>query len=141
MKEPDQLKSETLGLQARILIVEDQAIIAEDLTEILGDFGCLVVGVARHCDEAWPMLETVRPDLVLMDLDSQRETTGLLAAVRIQQQTRVPVVCLTACTSVELGPALEMEKTFGLVHKPIQVDEFAAALRRALGGLGKPSPS
>jgi CheY-like chemotaxis protein len=70
-----------LDSQSRILIVEDQAIIAEDLLEILVDFGCSVVGVARHCDEALQILETVRIDLALLDVDFHGEKAGLPAAL------------------------------------------------------------
>lgn len=130
-----------LDSQARILIVEDQAIIAEDLAETLTDLGCLVVGVARHCGEAEQILANFRADLVLLDVDFHGEKAGLLAALRIQQEFHTPIVYVTACTSSDLGPALAMTQPRGLVPKPIDVNYLAAVLRRALRGPGSLSPT
>lgn len=126
---------------ARILIVEDQAVIAEDLTEMLDDWGYLVAGVARSCDEALLMLESETPDLVLMDIDFHGEKSGLLATLRIQKDLRVPVVYVTGCTSEDLGPALAMTDPRGFVSKPIDPDRLAAVIRRALRGPGRLSSS
>lgn len=127
----------TKASRAKILVVEDQAIIAEDLAETLTEWGYLVVGVALSYDEASLMLEQLRPDLVLMDIDFHGEKSGLLATLRIQKELRVPVVYVTGCTSTDLGPALAMTNPMGLVPKPIDLNRLAAVIARALRGPGR----
>lgn len=141
MKKPITSTSGANEPHARILIVEDHAIIAEDLAEMVADWGYLVVGIAQTCDEALLMLENQRPDLVLMDIDFRGHKSGIFATLRIQKELRVPVVYVTGCASEELGPALAMTDPRGFVPKPIDSDRLAAVIRRALRGPGRLSSS
>src|SRR5439155_2641327 len=80
---------------ARILIVEDEALIAEELRERLTRLGMTVVGVADSAESAVHAAAHVRPDLVLLDIRLHSERDGIDAAREVRQMD-VPVVFLSA---------------------------------------------
>jgi len=121
---------------ARILIVEDHAVIAEDLGELLTEWGYWVIGIVRNGEEALELLRNERADLVLMDIDFSGKKTGHVAAVRIQQEMGVPVVYVSGCTSADITPSVVITQPYGFVSKPIEPRYLAAVIRRALRGSG-----
>jgi CheY-like chemotaxis protein len=104
---------------ARILVVEDEQIVVEDLRIKLERMGHEVVGAASSGEEAIQVATEVRPDLVLMDVQLQGAMEGTEAAQRIQRATGAPVVFLTAFPGVfvrqpgkMLAPGLCLTKPF-----------------------------
>ncbi|HOW67545.1 MAG TPA: response regulator, partial [Verrucomicrobiota bacterium] len=81
---------------ARILIVEDELIVAQDLKNRLNLLGYALAGSASSAATAIAVAEELRPDLVLMDIRLEGNTDGIAAAERIHRDLRVPVVFLTA---------------------------------------------
>ena len=79
-----------------ILVVEDDAIVAEDIREALRDLGYEVVEVVRTGEEAVRSAGEHAPDLVLMDIRMPGPLDGVDAAHRIRDRTATPVVYLTA---------------------------------------------
>jgi CheY-like chemotaxis protein len=63
----------------RILIVEDETIVALDIQDRLSDLGYEVIGVADRGDEALALVATTLPDLVLMDIRLKGQTDGITA--------------------------------------------------------------
>jgi len=123
---------------ARILIVEDHAVIAEDLGELLTEWGYWVIGVCRNGEEALAILRNEKADLVLMDIDFSGRKTGHVTAVRIQQEIGVPVVYVSGCTGSDLAPSLVITQSHGFVSKPIEPQYLAAVIRGVLRGSGSP---
>ena len=81
---------------ASIAIVEDQALVAEALKVTLERWGYEVVGIALSGTEAIQLIESSRPDLVLMDIILQDDMDGIEAASIIGERFGVPAVYLTA---------------------------------------------
>jgi len=79
-----------------ILIVEDEWIIALDIKRHLSKLGYGVVGTANSAEKALELVAQTKPDLVLMDIYLQGETTGIEASELIRQQFNLPIVFLTA---------------------------------------------
>src|SRR5215210_5403286 len=80
----------------KILIVEDETIVAADLTEKLRRIGYEVVGSTRRGEDAVTIAAAERPTLVLMDIVLAGEMDGIEAADRIRQTSNLPIVFLTA---------------------------------------------
>src|SRR5262245_15561684 len=80
----------------RILVVEDEALIAEELRERLERSGMHVVATADTAAGALDAALATRPDLVLMDIQIHGTADGVDAASRIREHLDVPVVYLTA---------------------------------------------
>jgi CheY-like chemotaxis protein len=80
--------------QAKILIVEDEFVVADDIEARLLDMGYAVAGKAASGDEAIAFAEALPLDLVLMDIHLRGPMDGITAATEIRQRFKLPVVFL-----------------------------------------------
>ena len=85
----------------RVLVAEDEALIRLDLAEMLRDEGYEIVGEAGDGQEAVDLAESLRPDLVIMDVKMPRRD-GIDAASEIAAKRIAPIVILTAFSQREL---------------------------------------
>ncbi len=81
---------------ARILVVEDERVLALDLAETLDELGYTVAGTATRGEEAIELARRLHPHLILMDVGLAGEIDGITAAETIRDEHDVPVVFLTA---------------------------------------------
>ena len=109
---------------ARILIVEDERIVAAEFRRRLTRLGYLVVGMAVSGEEAIAEAQTLRPDLVLMDVGLQGPMTGMEAGAHIHAQLQIPVVYVTAYA---------LEPTILHVRKPVDEQQLRTTLAQVLG--------
>jgi PAS domain S-box-containing protein len=113
---------------SRILVVEDEGIIALEIAQSLRDLGYVVAGTADDCDGAVALALAERPDLVLMDVMLKGEDDGVEAARRIRAERDVPVVFLTAYSDSETLARAKEVAPYGFLVKPFRADELRAAL-------------
>ena len=117
---------------ARILVVEDEQIIAADLTNKLRRMGHEVVGTAIAGHEAIKLAEDVRPELVLMDVQLEDGMTGTGAARIIQERTGANIIFLTAFPGVFLEDPARMSEPGICLGKPFSRTQLESALSAAL---------
>jgi DNA-binding NarL/FixJ family response regulator len=115
----------------RILIVEDQALVALDLREYLTGMGMTVVGVVDSAAAAVEAAARERPDVVLMDIRLRGERDGVDAALDIQRLD-MAVVYLTAHSDRATLERVKRSAPFGYLLKPIQDYELIATIDRAI---------
>lgn len=116
----------------KVLVVEDDALIAEDLSEILREFGYEVVGLLDSGEDAIQQAGILKPDMVLMDIRLKKKVDGIEAAKEIFDKYRVPSVFLTAYADEETLKRVTDFGPFGYVLKPYQERELKAAIDIAL---------
>ena len=114
----------------RVLIIEDEPIIAMDIEGIVRDLGHDVVGVAVTRDEAVSMATSERPGLVLADIQLADDSSGIDAVKDILAEFSVPVIFITAFPE-RLLTGERPEPTF-LITKPFQRSTVKAAISQAL---------
>lgn len=114
----------------RVLIIEDEPIIAMDIEGIVRDLGHEVVGVAVTRDEAVSMALAEKPGLVLADIQLADDSSGIDAVKDILAQFSVPVIFITAFPE-RLLTGERPEPTF-LITKPFQRSTVKAAISQAL---------
>lgn len=118
-------------MKKRVLIVEDEMIVAMDLQSILIDLGYDVPVLAASGEEAIVQAETSQPDLVLMDIHLRDQIDGIEAAQAIVTRLNIPVVYLTAyADSDTLRRACETSP-YGYILKPFEARELRANLEIA----------
>jgi CheY-like chemotaxis protein len=117
---------------ARILIVEDEAITVSALKRELASLGYEVAGTASTADEALRAVELQKPDLVLMDITLAGGVNGVVAAVAIRGHFHVPVVFLTAHADDRTMDRAVSAGAFGYVLKPYSGAGLKAAIETAL---------
>ena len=117
---------------ARILIVEDEAITVSALKRELVSLGYEVTGTASTTDEALKAVQSRKPDLVLMDITLAGGVNGVVAAVAIRGNFHVPVVFLTAHADDRTMERAVGAGAFGYVLKPFTGAGLKAAIELAL---------
>jgi len=116
----------------RILIVEDEKIIALDLQRRLERFGYSVIGMASDGAEAVTAAREGRPDIILMDIMLAGAMDGIEAAKQVRAELGIPVIFLTAYTDERtLDRAKEVEP-FGYILKPFKERELYTTIDIAL---------
>lgn len=119
-------------MSARILIVEDERITAEDLQETLIDLGYVVTASVSTGADAIAQVEANMPDLALMDVRIQGEMDGTETARILRERFNVPVVYLTAHADISTVTRAKDAKPLGYVTKPFQEAALHASIEVAL---------
>ena len=117
---------------ARVLIVEDEAIVAEDIAHSLEQSGYVVAGRVATGREAIDLTASSRPDLVLMDVKLRGGMGGVEAAAIIGREYEVPVVFLTAFADENTVVQAADSGAFGYLVKPFDPQELRSAVEMAL---------
>lgn len=117
---------------AKILIVEDEALVALDLSHQLHDLGYQVCGTADNGLDAIALAGLHRPDLVLMDIVLKGEMDGVTAAQHIGNGGQIPVIFLTAYSDKATVERAAQSAPYGYLTKPFQPRELQAAIEIAL---------
>ncbi len=120
------------GTAARILVVEDEAIVAMDISVRLRALGYEVVGPASTGADALEIAEQTRPDLVLMDIMLRGGMDGVEAARRIRETTGAPIVYLTAYADDSTLRRAKVAEPLGYLLKPFEERELRTTIETAL---------
>jgi CheY-like chemotaxis protein len=116
----------------RILIVEDEGIVATDLESTLQKLGYDVVGIAATGQEAITLAENSAPDLVLMDIRLKGNIDGIEAAEQITASLNVPITFLTAYADEATVERAKTTMPYGYILKPFQEGDIRSAAEVAL---------
>lgn len=117
---------------ARILIVEDEGIIAQDLEATLEKLGYEVSGIAVVGEEAIEMAAELQPNLVLMDIVLWGGMDGVEAAKHIRERLHIPVIYLTAHSDTATLQRAKVTGPHGYIVKPLVERELRIAIEMAL---------
>jgi PAS domain S-box-containing protein len=109
---------------AKILIVEDEAIVAKDLQYRLNKFGYTVPEIASSGEEAINKALQISPDLVLMDIRLKGKMDGIEAAQEIYRRLNIPVIYLTAYADDNTLERAKITEPFGYLIKPFKEKEL-----------------
>jgi CheY-like chemotaxis protein len=115
---------------ARVLIIEDEAIIAMDLQQLVESAGHEVVGIASTEEEAVAIAESARPSLVLADINLGHGGDGASAVERILARHATPVIFVTAYPE-RLLTGRRLEPAF-VIAKPFEPTALAVATYQAV---------
>lgn len=116
----------------RILVVEDESILALDIEDILNHLGYEVIGLAIDAEEAIAAIAQSPPDLVLMDVRLQGAMDGIEATRQIWTRFRLPVVFLTASTDEATLQRIKTVHAFGYIVKPFAIRKLETMIQSAL---------
>jgi CheY-like chemotaxis protein len=117
----------------RILVVEDEALVALDLQSRLAELGYDVPDPVASGDSALMRIEESRPDLVLMDIKIEGELDGIATASRIPPDYKIPVIFLTAYSDAATVSRADATKPYGYLLKPCNERELHALIQTSLG--------
>jgi CheY-like chemotaxis protein len=117
---------------AKILVVEDDAITATAIQEILTVAGYTVVDVVSTGAEAIDRVASLRPDLILMDIRLKGPVDGVSTTQQIRSLYDTPVVYLTALSDDDTLKRVIHSQPYGYIVKPFTEDELCNSVELAL---------
>lgn len=116
----------------RLLIVEDEVLVAMDIKARLTKMGYDVVDTAARGGEAVDKAISLTPDLILMDINLKDEIDGVEAAIRIRERYDVPVIFCTAYSNEATLERAKVSEPYGYVLKPFDNRELEINIEIAL---------
>jgi DNA-binding LytR/AlgR family response regulator len=121
-----------LASKLKVLVVEDDASIAENLMEILELSGDYVTDTAPSADLALSKIESFKPNLILLDINIQGDKDGIQLGEIIKEKYNLPFIYLTAFAERAILERAKKTLPFGYLVKPFKVDGVFAAIEIAL---------
>ncbi|MDR7666183.1 response regulator [Methanosarcina sp. Z-7115] len=118
--------------EGRILIVEDEHIVAMGIKKMLKSLGYTVTGVASSGEDAISKTESTFPDVVLMDIMLKGDLDGVEAAREIRERFDVPIVYLTAYSDNNILERAKITEPFGYIIKPFDEKDLYSSIEIAL---------
>lgn len=121
----------TMG-SAKVLIVDDERLVALDLSQTAERFGYDVVGIASTGDDAIRMASTLKPDIVLLDIFIEGDLDGIDVATRLKAESDVPFIFVTASSDTNTFERAKLTQPYGYIIKPFEEHAVYAAIETAL---------
>jgi diguanylate cyclase (GGDEF)-like protein/PAS domain S-box-containing protein len=116
----------------RVMVVEDERIVALHLRQQLSKLGYQVVGVVASGEQALEKVKELQPDIVLMDIHIEGDLDGIETAARLPAELEIPVVYLTAYSEEATLARARATKPYGYLLKPFAERELHATIQMAL---------
>ena len=119
-------------VRGRILIVEDQGVVATDIERCLEEGGFQVTGIAPSMKDAIREARALRPDLVLMDIRIKGDADGIQAADYLHREFDIPIVFLTAHDDRDTMERAKLAEPMAFLLKPFKPAELTSTVEIAL---------
>src|SRR5688572_1615359 len=113
---------------SKILIVEDEQVVAHDIALSLRALGYHVTKVTSSADECFSAVQEELPDLVLMDIHIDGDVDGVHAARELHQRFQLPVIFLTAYADDATMTRAKETAPIGYVIKPFRRSDLKSAV-------------
>lgn len=117
---------------ARILVVEDEQLVALDIKHSLESFGYKVVDTVSSGEMAITQANALRPDLVFMDIMIEGPIDGITAAAQIKDSLDIPIIYLTSYSDDATLRRARVTESYGYILKPFETSELRVATEMSL---------
>lgn len=118
--------------EVRILVVDDETIVALDIKNTLEKYGYNVIGVASNSGEAIKMVKTSRPNLILMDIMIKGSKDGIETSSEINKFADIPIIFLTAYSDDDTLERAKVVEPYGYLIKPFDNRELFTTIEMSL---------
>ncbi len=119
-------------LSPKILIVENQMVIAADIFLQCTKLGYQVIGINSRVEDALKTIEVNRPDIVLMNIGMKEKTNGLIAARIILGSFQIPVILISSFTDQNTFKQIIEVKPYAFISKPFEKKDLQRGIETAL---------
>ncbi len=116
----------------KVAIVEDNALVAKDIQIKVEKIGFSVAGLAKNGNELKALLQDVKPDVLLMDIDLNDKENGIDLAEEIQHRHNIPVIFVTGLRHDVIKQQAYKTKPFGYLSKPLQLNDLKSTIELAV---------
>ena len=116
----------------RVLIIEDDPIIAEDIKEMLTNVNYSVVGIGYDKEDSFELIEKTKPDLILLDINLSGNYEGFEIADYINKSRKIPFIYLTSYSGKEILERAKSTMPMGYIVKPFNERELYSTIEISL---------
>lgn len=116
----------------KVLVVEDDPLIAEDIREFLTNADYEVAAVVHHKEAAYRALKNAVPDIALLDINLNHTMDGLTIAGHINVHYQIPFIYLTSYSGKSVVTEAKQTRPMGYIVKPFDESDLYAAIEVAL---------
>ena len=118
--------------QYRILIVEDEVLIAEDLFDSLSELGYEVCGICHDSESALRQMEKMQPDFIILDIHIRGSRNGIELAEIIRERYEIPFIFLTSFSDRETIADAKKTRPRGYLVKPFREKDLLTTIETAI---------
>jgi len=118
--------------KTKILVVEDENIVAKDIQNILINLGFDVPAIVSNGEDALAMTKKHKPELILMDIMIKGDMTGIDVAKKVKEKFNIPVVFLTAYADEKTINSAKDAVPYGYIIKPFKEKEIETTIEMAI---------
>lgn len=118
--------------KVKILIVEDEAIVARDIKVCLNKIGYEVLGSYSSGEKALEAIEETKPELILMDIMLKGKMSGIDTSAIVKEKYGIPVVFLTAYADEKTISKAKVTEPYGYIIKPFKEIDLRTSIEMAL---------
>ncbi len=118
--------------KTNVLVVEDESIVSKDIQLSLKKLGYHVVGAASTGEKALDLLQSEKPDIVLMDIMLKGDMSGIDTAEIIKRQYGIPVIFLTAYADESTLAKAKVTEPYGYIIKPFKEIDLHTSIEMAI---------
>jgi len=130
---PSLLTKKNEMTDAKILIVEDEILIAEDLKDLLNSLGFQNIAMVHDKQSALQAFETFRPQIALLDVHLENEADGIVIGQHLSENKTCQFIYVTAHSDVEMVKKIIQTNPAGYITKPVKKSDLFASVSIALG--------
>lgn len=118
--------------KVRVLVVEDEVIIAQSIISMIEKMGYECVGTAIRATKGLELAKTLKPDIALLDINLKGEETGIWLAGELKRELNIPYVFLTSLGDKRTIEEATSTMPYGYLLKPVAQQSVYAAIETAL---------
>ena len=119
-------------MKIKVLIVEDEILVAEDVASDLENDGYVITDIAISSNEALKSIENNCPHIILMDINIKGDKDGIELAEQINQNIPIPIIYVTSNTSTEFVDRAILTGPHAFISKPYNYNDLSIAIELAL---------
>jgi CheY-like chemotaxis protein len=118
-----------------ILIVEDEALVAASVGDMLEEMGFSITGIAASGLEALALVADRKPRLALIDIHLAGPVDGIDLARQLREEYGIPAMFLSGMVGPEIAVRAQAAHPLGMMQKPFRPSEVFNAIERAMGAI------
>ncbi len=119
-------------VDSKVLIVEDDYIVALDLKQRLEDMGHKIVGIEGDGEAAIKNTQKTKPDLILMDITLKGELDGIETAQKIQENNNIPFIYVSGYNDKKTLKRAKITKPLAFITKPFMNRGIIKAIQKTV---------
>src|SRR5215211_5773164 len=116
----------------KVVLVEDDWIIAKEISYSLHDLGFEVIGTFDSGDEVVKGIMSLKPDIVLLDIDLGSELSGIDVARQLKKETKIPFIFLTALADTATVEKAKLVDPYAYLVKPVNAESLYSTIEITL---------